>query len=625
MANDNSNIPLITTIKEKCTLCYACVRVCPVKAIEVKVNQEYAKIIQDRCIGCGHCMLVCSPNAIVYRDSKEQVKALIKDNAKVAAIVGPSISGEFVDITDYRKFVQMIKALGFDYVNEVSFGVDIVANKYADLFNNFKGKYFITSNCPPVVKYVEKFYPDLIDNLAPIVSPMTATSKVIHKKYGEDVKVVFIGPCVACKDEIKRHDGDGKVDAVLTFIELRELFHEFNITESSVEYSEFDTPIGNKGSLFPLSNGILEAADINDNLLSGSIITAEGRNNIIDGIKQFESATENMKHHMNLYYCEGCIMGPGTSPGGKKFIRRALVKMYAQKRLNNLDKEQWQKEMETYKDMNFTRSFNVDDQRRDFPSDEKIKEILKIIGREESEDNDIGCGACGYDSCKDFAIAVCQGLAKTDMCLTFSLKNKHEYIKTLKLTNEKLAKTQEALKESERNARREQILAKEASETTSAMLQKLIAGVVIVDDKMKIIESNKSFINILGDDAQMINEIIPGLVGADLKTLLPFNIYNLFSYVLSNNENITERDVYFGDRLFNVSIFTIRANKIVGAIVRDLSTPEVRKEEVIKRVNEVIETNLDLVQKIAFLLGESASKTEKMLNSIIESYKTTKK
>ncbi len=460
MINDNSNIPLISTIKEKCTLCYACVRVCPVKAIEVKVNQEYAKIIQDRCIGCGHCMLVCAPKAIVCRDSKEQVKELLKENKKVAAIVGPSISGEFVDITDYRKFVQMIKALGFDYVNEVSFGVDIVASKYADLFNNFKGKYFITSNCPPIVKYVEKFYPDLIDNLAPIVTPMTATAKVIHEKFGEDVKVVFIGPCVACKDEIKRHNDEGKVDAVLTFVELRELFEEFSITESSVEYSEFDAPIGYKGSLFPLSNGIIDAANVNDDLLTGTIITAEGRNNIIDGVKQFESATENMKHHMNLFYCEGCIMGPGTSMGGKKFIRRALVQMYAQKRLKNFNIEQWQKEIESFKDLDFTRTFIADDQRRDFPSEEKIKEILKIIGREESEDNDIGCGACGYDSCKEFAIAVSQGLAKTDMCLTFSLKNKHEYIKTLKLTNEKLAKTQEALKESERNARKEQQFAK---------------------------------------------------------------------------------------------------------------------------------------------------------------------
>ena len=153
------------------------------------------------------------------------------------------------------------------------------------------------------------------------------------------------------------------------------------------------------------------------------------------------------------------------------------------------------------------------------------------------------------------------------------------------------------------------------------MLKKLPSAVVLIDKKMKILQSNQSFIDLLGDDALEINEIIPGLVGADLKTLLPYNIHNLFTSVLQNNTDILNRDVMYKDKLLNLSVFTIKPNSIVVAVIRDMYAPEVQKEEVIKRITEVIDKNLAMVQKIGFLLGEGASETEQMLNSIIQSYK----
>ncbi|MGE5318114.1 MAG: (Fe-S)-binding protein, partial [Chloroflexota bacterium] len=272
----------------------------------------------------------------------------------------------------------------------------------------------------------------------------------------------------------------------------------------------------------------------------------------------------------------------------------------------------------------FKALFIADDQRVEQPSPEKVDEILKVLGKQDVDDK-IGCSSCGYDSCRDFAEAVAKGLTKTDMCISYSMKSKHDFIKTLKLTNEKLAKTQEALVESEHKARQDQQMAQEALERTSSMLQKLPSAIVIVDENLKVIESNQSFIHTLGDEAAEINEVIPGLVGADLKTLLPFQFYKLFSAVLSNNENVVNRDVHLGERLLNVSVFSIKKGKIAGAVLRDMYLPEVRKEEVINRVTEVIDENLDLVQKIAFLLGEGAAKTERMLNSIIESHKISKK
>lgn len=618
---------LIYIIEENCTLCYSCVRICPVKAIEVKHNQEFASIIQNRCIGCGSCVGVCPEDAIKFHDSREETKALLNSGTETVAIVAPSISGEFDDITDYRKFVQMIKQLGFKYVNEVSFGVDLVAKQYAEMFKNFKGKYYITSLCPAVVSFVEKYYPELIDNLIPVISPMIATAKAMKLKYGKDIKIVYIGPCLENKNEALRYkDGDERklINSVLTFVELRQLFEEFNINESKLEFSEFDEPLGYKGSLFPISNSILQAVKINEDLLEGEIITTEGRNNIIEALKAFDKNIELIRKHFNLFYCEGCIMGPGTSKGGEKFTRRTLVTDYAKKRLKNFNVKGWEENIKNFENIGFATEFVANDQRiKNIPED-KVNEILKIIGRN-TDSNNLGCKACGYDSCREFAVAVANGFAKTDMCLSYNLKNKQEYIKTLRITNDKLAETQAALKESEQKARVEQQFAKDAKETASAMLQKLHAGVVIVDEKLKIIESNTSFINLLGEDAKMINEVIPNLIGADLKTLIPYQIYNLFSYVLKTAEDIQNKDIHYEQGILNISIFTIRKNKVVGAIIRDMSSPEVMSEEMISRVAEVIDENLSVVQQIGFLLGEGAAKTEKMLNSIIESYKASKK
>ena len=608
----------------KCNLSYACVRVCPVNAIKVEAHKEYPEVMHNACIGCGHCLKVCSPGAISYMSSKEETKSLLSSEGRTAAICGPSISGEFHDITDYRKFVEMIRALGFDLVLESSFGVDLVARKYRELFSDFMGKYYITANCPAIVSLIEKFHPDLTDNLAPIVSPMIATAMVIRQKYGKDVRIVYIGPCVETKKEGKKYRDDRHIDSVLTFTELRELFTEFNITEKKVEFSDFDPPIGNKGSLYPISSGMLEAADIDQRLLSGNVITAEGRNNILDAVRQFEKNIDSIKKHFNLFYNEGCIMGPGTSRGGDKYLRHALVVDYAKKRLAGFNQEIWEKEMNEYSALDLTRKYRKNDQRLPWPDEDAIQDILQVIGKENNAD-EIGCASCGYPSCRDFAVAVARGLAKTDMCLTFTLKNRHDYIKAMRETNQKLADTQEALKKSEKNARRDQQLARESFETTRTMLEKLPSSVVLVDNELKVIQANKSFINILEEEVRMIEDVIPGLKGADLKTLLPYNFHNLFSYVLSHDDNIVNRDVHFNETLYNVSIFTIRKNKIVGAVMRDLYVPEIRKEEVIKRVTDVIDTNLELVQQIGFLLGEGASKTEAMLNSIVESYKMPEK
>ncbi len=446
---------------------------------------------------------------------------------------------------------------------------------------------------------------------------------VTRDLYGEEVANVFIGPCIDIKAEADLYSDRNLVEGVLTFIEIRQLFEENNIQEKTVKMSEFDPPFGNWGALYPYPAGILQAAGIKRDLVSSHVITASGAEDVKEAINDFDHHIDTIRHHFNLFFCPGCMLGPGMIRHDERYRRRSLVKQYAEKRVEALDKKQWQKDMDRWSKLDLTRTFRANDQRIPEPSPESIGEVLKIIGKD-NRSEELNCNACGYGSCREFASTVAKGLAVPEMCHTYNLRNKQEYIETLRQTNRKLSETKKALKESEEQAMREKDAAQDASDTMNSMLNKLPNGVVIVDNELKILHSNERFLEIIGEDAKAIAEIIPGLRGADLKTLMPFNVYNIFSFVLRENESVISRDVQLEDRMFNVSIFPIRQNRIAGAVIRDLFSPEVQREEVISRVSDVIDKNLDMVQKIGFLLGEGASETEKMLNSIVESFRQKK-
>ncbi len=613
--------PLVRIDELKCTNCFTCLKVCPVKAIHMNQGDHHPSVSKERCIGCGSCITACSPNAIVYRSALEDAKNILQSGKKIAFICSPSISAEFEDITDYRKFVQMIRSLGVTYVNEVSFAVDLIAYKCQQLFNELKGKYYITSYDPVVVSYIEKYYPNLINNLSPLVSPMIACAMVMKKLYGDDIKLIYTGPEIARKEEALQYDGLARIDVVLTFLELRQLFKEYKIDESTLEFSEFDPPLGYKGSLFPLSNGIIQAADMDENRLTTDIITVEGKKTMLESIHEFEDNVKIIHKHLNVTYGNS-LSGPGLTSHGNKLLKEHLVIKYANKRLKNFFRHEWYNNLQQFLEMDFSRTFKNDDQRLPDPSPEKVSKILNIL--EKKEDDVTGCNECGYNSCKEFATDIAKGLAIPEMCTSYALRNTMNFDESLKQLNDTLTLTRKALKESEENVKKEQEASKEALELTNAMLEKLRSGVVIVDNKMKIIQANSTFIRILGEEAEEISEVIPGLVGADLKRLLSPGILNLFSFVLTDGENIESRDIKLGETLLNVSIFPITKNKVVGGIIRDMRAPEVQKAEVINRISEVIDKNLEMVQKIGFLMGEGASDIERMLNSIIEFYKTSK-
>ena len=175
---------LVYTIKELCRTCYTCVRECPAKAIRIVGGQ--AEVITERCIACGNCTKVCSQGAKVFLNTTDRVLKLLADEPKVAAMLAPSFPAEFYDVPDYRSLIGMIRSIGFEYVAEVSFGADLVADRYKKLVTE-SSEYFISSDCPSIVNYIKFYHPALADRLAPVVSPMVAMSKVIHEKYGKEI------------------------------------------------------------------------------------------------------------------------------------------------------------------------------------------------------------------------------------------------------------------------------------------------------------------------------------------------------------------------------------------------------------------------------------------------------
>jgi iron only hydrogenase large subunit-like protein len=613
--------PLVVIKPEKCTNCHTCIRICPVKAIRAVEDGVYPILDSERCIGCGACIESCAPNAIAYRSSVGEARDLLKSKAKIAAILSPSISAEFDDITDYRKFVQMLRALGIQYVYEMAFGVDLVAQRYLNLFGDFKGRYYITSCDPVVVNYIEKYHPNLISNLAPFVSPMIAMAKVVNSIHKQKVRLLYIGPDIASKDEALLYEDDGKIDCVLTFPELRHLFTEFDINENTLDFSDFEAPLGFKGSLFPLRNGLIQSADIDENLLTSHVICIEGKKAMIEAIGEFE---DNVKViHRNLHVMYGnSLSGPGISNKGSRLFKEHQVIRYANKRLKNFFRAEWYNDIEKFGQLDYTRKYTANDQRLPAPSQEKINEALRKLGKQPGEASN--CNQCGYDSCHDFAVDMAKGIVVPEMCTTYAIRHTKTFNQTLKELNEKLAITRKVLKETEAKVRTEHDSAFQASELTNAMLDKLRAGIVIVDYKLNIVKANDPFCRILGDEAMEVSEVIPGLEGADLKKLLPPEIYNLFTFALTNQGEIDSRDVIHNDRILNLSVFPIIENQIAGGIVRDMQAPEVQKAEVIKRVSEVIDKNLEMVQQIGFLLGEGASDIEKMLNSVINFYAKNK-
>jgi signal transduction histidine kinase/Fe-S-cluster-containing hydrogenase component 2 len=461
-------VPLVTTIGERCRVCYQCVRECPAKAI--RIADRRAQVLTERCIGCGVCFKVCTQKAKRVVSAIEDVEALLAGPDPVAAIVAPSFPAEFIDL-DYRSVVGTFRALGFASVHEVAFGAELVAMEYQRLVAEDSGKLWIATTCPAVIGYVQRFYPDLTTSLAPIVSPMVATARLL-KRERPGLRVVFVGPCIAKKRETTSPDLDGEVDEALTFGELREMVAGRGLDAGAVVPSEFDPPHSRGGGLFPVSGGMLQVAGIQDDLVSGHVMVAEGPEEFAQGIKEAESGLLEARL-LEVLFCKGCTMGPGMSSDLPHFGRRARVSQYVRNRLATTDVEAWRQTIRRYRDVPLGRSYTPADMRLPTPSPEELGRLLGELGKPDPS-HELNCGACGYASCRELASAIYRGLAEREMCLPHSIEQLRTTVSELARSNEDLATTQVALVRSEKLASMGQLAAGIAHEVNNPL------GVVIM-------------------------------------------------------------------------------------------------------------------------------------------------
>ncbi|HPW26501.1 MAG TPA: [Fe-Fe] hydrogenase large subunit C-terminal domain-containing protein [Tenuifilaceae bacterium] len=495
------NRKLVYTIKELCRVCYTCVRECPAKAIRI-INGQ-AEVIAERCIGCGNCVKVCSQDAKVYLQTRMEVRDLLQSEDKVAALVAPSFPAEFSEIDDYRKFVGMLRQLGFSYVFEVAFGADLVARRYKELLEDRSGKGYISSDCPAIVTYIRYYHPDLTEYLAPVVSPMIAISRVVRKKLGNGVKLVFIGPCIAKKAETD------EVDEALTFRELRGMLEYASVTPEAATPSEFDLPRAGRGAIFPVSRGLIQTVRVNEDLVEGNVTVAEGRMGFQEAIKEWEIG--NLKgQNLELLCCDGCIMGPGMSPGGKRFERKTQISRYARQKLSELEHDEWLYSMNEFRDIDVSRSFQRDDRRMPIPSDDQINRVLASMGKFSPRDQ-LNCGACGYETCVEHAIAIIDGLAEVEMCLPYAIEELHISVDNLAISNEKLAKMQQALKQSEKLAHMGQLSAGIAHELNNPLGVVLMYSNILMDE-CKPDDPLRKDLELIATQAERCKKIVGGLL-----------------------------------------------------------------------------------------------------------------
>lgn len=564
----NHSYPVFT-LEAECQDCYKCVRHCPVKAI--RVRDGHAAVIPEMCIACGRCVEVCPVKAKQVRNDTAFVRQMLGEEKPVYVSLAPSWISEFPEMQP-SQMIRALKKLGFAGVSETALGAQLVSFSLAEELNAGKGDLLLSSACPAAVDYVCKYLPHLAEKITKVSSPLLSHCRLLRDRFGEEIRIVFAGPCIAKKNEADRHPE--LLNAALTYPELRQMFREAGISpeQFSADPGESFLPeAAEEGARYPIEGGMNDTIQFQLTNRRIQFATLAGCRSFKLALSGLEGVTPGNVVFVEMLACSGgCVHGPCAehkSPGLHERLRVLCRTTFPD---HPRDRETAGSIREQY-----SAGAIVNAQ----PSSPELTEALRSIGKTTPED-ELNCDGCGYDTCRNFAQAMLAGRAEPSMCVSY--------------------------------------LKKQAQKKANALLRSISSGVVICDRKLQIIECNRNFARLFGEDTEIAFEASPGLAGADLRRIVPFS--NLFESALETGKEIRRDSMKVGKKLFNVNIFLIELGETVGAAIFDVTNTEFRREQIAARAREVIDKNLASVQEIASRLGEQIADTELLLRSIADDY-----
>lgn len=581
-----TRLGVVSTIEAKCKDCYRCLRSCPVKAIRVvpgdNSGELHAQVVDSLCIACGTCVKECPQNAKRVRDEVSTAKALLRRyRNRVACSVAPSfVSG--MQIERPLTLVTALKKLGFGVVEETAVGAALVARAHNAIVAHGSGA-VISTACPVVVSFVERHLPDAICKMTPVVSPMIAHARSIRERYRIS-HVVFIGPCFAKKGEASESHKSDEVQSVLTFAELARWLEEEAIEPDKLEETCFDGPDAGVARFFPVEGGLAHTAALATGVTASEVISVSGVEDCIDFIETVVSGTAQLSgvRVVELLACRGgCVNGPGIAGKTDQFTRKARLVSYARSRAAQHERFQKAEQHDTpalgSQSLDLSRSLVAVRQDLAQPSEEQIIEILQRTGKLSPSD-ELNCGACGYDSCREKAIAVFRGLAEIEMCMPY-----------MKLKAESMS---------------------------NSVVDFSPDGILVVNSDGKIVQVNRAF-------ERMFSCSSASVTGQPLETIIDPENYRK---VLSEHEPVVVSVQYPKHGITtHQTIFYIPDQRLAVGMIADVTEEEQRKLAMLRlktstmaRAQEVINKQMKVAQEIASLLGETTAETKVLLSKIIE-------
>jgi len=586
--------PVIFVNKATCRDCYRCIRVCPVKAI--KVHDGQASIVTERCIACGTCVRECPQAAKKFRYDLENVKQLLASGNRVACSIAPAFAGFFTDRMR-RRVPSVLRLLGFSHVSETAVGAFFAAQAAVKYWEKYGSEQpLIISACPACVDYILHYQPQYASYIVPVVSPMVAHAKYIRHRFGNDTKVVFIGPCIAKKIEGENAEGTGFIDAALTFEEFSQWLVDENIDIASCEESGFDDVPRGAARYFPLEGGCIKTAGWSGDRLDENVVA-------VSGIRNVQHALESCRPGQiiePLFCPQGCICGPGSgnhdSPAGLRsnvieFSQRSFPKNN-ESRLTEPQSSDCGTQLQS-KDCGSDNVLNPEDEQfletltthykpvssfeRKEVTETQIREFFEKTGKALPEDR-LNCSSCGYSTCQDLAVAVLEGLATPEMCVPFFRKT--------------------------------------AEQRIDRVIETSPNGIVTLDEHLNIISMNPSFRQFFRCSNAVCGRPISYLMDPE-----PFE--RLLAEPDKKVEIVVNHESY--NLVCHEVLYSLPAeNQFVGIFmnITTLQKNETQldqlRQQTVKQARELLEQQVRMAETIASCLGENTARAESLLETLME-------